>query len=936
MGAEIKLPAKQVRYAEGNGVHLGNAENKTISFRTLSALFAVPTVTRESFADYKAASDDEQGKLKRMPGWVLRCHTKRGKRAGDSILPGDMITLDIDTATPQFSEDLLTGKILPGTALFAHTTRSHTPEKPRWRLFILADSEIDADHYPRACRMAALQYDDDLSMTDKVSARANQLMYRPSVSRDMQKHYRHYEQPGEPLDWMKLVHDWEKETGLNSDDITKLPRFKGEKELRDVSERVERPQTKKGPVGAWCRAYNCIDLVMGKDGEEPILGHVYEVSDWGQDGLPTRFSYVPGHSTNGVVVYEDGDLIYSHHGSDPATDRTLNSWDLCRYHLFDAARDDENLPMGKQESWKKMTEFAKDYPAYVQQLAEERFSPDLMALDVDDDLSWVNGHSHGDDSDEDDLTGNVDNLTTSTEQAELEDLLGVPMSSVMEDGPTPYERLRAVKPPKSWVASQLELTQDGAIKATLPNIATIITNDPRLFRKVAHNAFSNQTTLLHDIKTKNPRIPNLTCRDKKKGDRWTDFNDVVIRSILEMPPGDKNMGYGLKVSDRDLQGGIIMAARNNTFHPILDQIRHWREMGPPDKDPIPDFLPRHVGAERSEYTTQVLRTMLIASIARVTTPGCKFDYALILEGLTGIGKSTFIKLIYGEDYFGELDADLADRQATAEQTSGKWCLELPELGSLHKADYNHAKAFMRRQHDDVRMAYGRNVAELPRQFVTWGTTNDNIYLRDPTGNRSYWVVKCLAEQIDFAAVLREREDLWRQAVYDHDQLRARYRTGDMPLTLTRAALDRARELQEGARQREMWENWKDDILDWFHTPVRKGTLMASMGVDINELDDDFDQMVTRVAFNQHQAAVGALGLRDGAFTNPTQQTAWNKVLASLEVDGWIRWNCRIAGVQKRWIIFPEAPDADKKRGYVFADDAEHTQRHGAGSMDDLI
>ncbi len=934
MGAEFKLPAKQVRYAEGDGGHLGNAENKTISFRALSALFAVPTVTRESFADYKAASDDEQGKLKRMPGWVLRCHTKRGKRAGDSILPGDMITLDIDAATPQFSEDLLAGKILPGTALFAHTTRSHTPEKPRWRLFILADSEIGADHYPRACRMAALQYDDDLSMTDKVSARANQLMYRPSVSRDMQKHYRHYEQPGEPLDWMKLVHDWEKETGLNSDDITKLPRFKGEKELRDVSERVERPQTKKGPVGAWCRAYNCIDLVMGKDGEEPILGHVYEVSDWGQDGLPTRFSYVPGHSTNGVVVYEDGDLIYSHHGSDPATDRTLNSWDLCRYHLFDAARDDENLPMGKQVSWKKMAEFAKDHPAYVQQLAEERFSPDLMALDVDDDLSWVNGHSHGNDSDEDDLIGNLEHLKTKAEQNELEELLGVPMVNVQHPKVTPYERLKAKKPPEQWIATQLELTRDGAIKNSLPNIASIITNDARLWRKIAHNDFSNQTVLLHDIKTKNPRIPNIICDDRVIGENWVDINDVVVRSILEMSTGNENMGYGMKVSDRDLRDGILLAARNNTFHPILDQIQEWREMRAPEIDPIPDFLPNIVGAEKNEYTETVLRLMLIASIARVTFPGCKFDYALILEGVTGIGKSTLIKLIYGEEFFGEIEGDLSDRKLMAEQTVGKWGLELPELSSLGKSDYNNAKAFMRRQHDDVRLAYARRVSVLPRQFVTWGTTNESVYLKDPTGNRSYWVVKCdrktpIAEN----EILNVRTDLWRQAVADFDCMVLQHGR-KLPLTLTGEALDYARMLQEGARKKEVWERLLDRLIEWSQSETTIEHLFNQIGVSSDKALK-YDVGDVRPACFSFSHLESILGMKPEVFLRGDVNENWNKLVAHIEHgDGWGKRKAMIQGAQKQWIFFPWTTDEDQKRGFCIAEEAEPND--SAPDYEDLI
>lgn len=926
-----KLPATAVGYAGGDGLHLGNAKNTTSSFRALSESFKEPLVTRESFADYKAMGDAEQGRLKRMPGWVIRCPVEKGKRTRDSVQPGRLITIDIDEATPAFAERLLAGKVLPGTALFAHTTRGHTPEKPRFRLFILGDSEIDADHYQRVCRITAQEYDEDLSMTDKVSARVAQLMYRPGVSKNMRKHYIHYEQPGAEWDWQKAVHEWEKGTGHDSNNISSLPRFKGEKELREVAEQVERPQMKKGPVGAWCRAYNCIDMVLGKDGEDPILGHVYEVSQYGQNGQPERMSFIPGHSTDGVIIYDDGELIYSHHGSDPASDMTINAWDIVRYHRFDAAEDDETLPMGQRESWKKMVAFAKEHPAYVAQIAEERFSPEMMALDVDDeDYSWV----EKDDDDEEDLIGDWDRIKSRSDQDELDELLGVPMASFGTTPLTPYQKLRAKRPPQGWIASQLELTQEGAIKNSLPNIASIITNDARLWRKIAFNAFSNQTVLLADIKTKNPRIPNLTCRDKRIGDDWVDINDIIVRSVLEMPTGAENMGYGMKVADRDLHGGIEMAGRNNTFHPVLDQMQEWREMGPPDVDPITDYLHRHLGAEKSFYTDQVMRMTMIASVARVTTPGCKFDYAPILQGATGIGKSTMIKIIYGEEFFGELDVDLADRQDVAEQTAGKHCLEMPELGSLNKADYNAAKAFMRRQHDDVRIAYGRRVAKLPRQFVTWGTTNESAYLKDPTGNRSYWVIKCETGAIDFAAILRERADLWRQAVYDHDQLRLKHPVGDMPLTLTGEALSRARELQEDVRQEELWETWKEEITTHMETPAYVGEVMREM--DIEDWDEDLaDRKVLRVAFTQTMASV-ILGMREGNLTNHTQNQTWVKMVASMKDEGWTKARIRVVGKQLNWHIIPDVTSEELRQGFRFTDDAEHTETGEPTDYDDLI
>ncbi|WP_413721121.1 VapE domain-containing protein [Silicimonas sp. MF1-12-2] len=905
MTEQTNLTEKKVRYAEGDGYHLGKAKNQTTTFRAFAESFRKPMVTPETCLEYQGFPDQKQQSLKRCAGWTIRCHVVAGKRTRDCVTPGDLITLDIDNASPDFSRQLMMGDILPGVTFFAHTTRSHTPEKPRWRIVIPTLTEVDPDRYQAAVRIIAQEIDPKMVMVDKVSARPAQMMFRPTCSRDMEQHYQYYQQPGDPIDVEAMIADWEKASGLDSKNIATLPTFKGEKVLRETAKKVEDPRLKKGPVGAWCRYINCVELVTGHPDDdadvEPILADKYAISEYGADGSVKRLSYLGGHSANGVLVYNDGDLVYSHHGSDPAADMTLNSWDLVRYHLFDAKNDDETKRMGQRESWKKMLAFAQNHPGYLKELAEERFSQSMMAKDVDDDDdSWV--IREGD-------------VGYAPEAPEPQDKL--------------YRRLRAEEPPEGWVASELELTIKGTIKNTLPNVAAVVTNDPRLWRKIAFNAFSNQTVLLTDIKTKNKKIPNLACKDKRKGQPWVDVNDIVIRAILELPPGPQSLGYGMKVTDRDLRGGIELAGRNNAFHPILDDIQKWREMGPPAKDPIKDFLHRHLGAEKSVYTDQVLRMTLVASIARVTTPGCKFDYAPILEGATGIGKSTFIKLIYGEDYFGELDVDLANRQEVAEQTAGKWCLEMPELGSLTKVDYNHAKAFMRRQHDDVRMAYGRSISVLPRQFVTWGTTNESVYLRDPTGNRSYWVIKCGAQSIDFETVLRERNDLWRQAVADYDAMRSACPNGDLPLTLSGDALERARGLQQEARQKEMWEEWLEDVIERMEAPVRLGLLYASMGVAMDELDENYDRMVKRVAFTRRQAAL-SLGFREGVFSNQTQQIAWEKLSAALVDKGWTRQKCRIAGQQKRWIIFPGASEEERRQGYFFVAETEPAQN------DDLI
>lgn len=919
MTSDSPFPTKQIRFALGEGYNLGKAKNKTESLTKFVSRFERPTVTPEKRHEFLKFADAKQAHLKASGGWFMRSHVEKGKRTRDSIKPGDLITLDADYATPEWQEALLAGEFLPGICLFAHTTRSHTPEHPRFRIVIPLVLEVTSEEYQAACRIVAQMGAPDLTVMDKVSARVAQMMYMPTVSKDMEKYYVCYKQEGELLNHRQAIKAWEKINGPSTD-ISKLPRFAGEGELREAAEKAEDPLEKDGIVGTFCRAYSITELVEGKENEDPILSEVYEITEWEQ-GAATRMTYMKGSTSNGAVVYDDK-FVYSHHGSDPAQDKLVNAYDLVRIHLFNAKDDDEDAPMNKKKSVKEIDKWARDLKGYRTQRVSEQYDLDEMFDDADD-MSWAEDATKEDFFNE--LIGDYDTLAAEARQAkedeehaEAEDLLGAPIERDTRDR---YERRKAKKPPKDWVASQLELKADGSISPTLTNVATILTNDPRFFQKIAYNEFSQQVVLTADIKSKSKTIPDVICTDKRRGMPWSDLYDITIRAVIEGENGRRKPGYGFAVQDRNIVGGVTLAGRNNSFHPIKEYLEDlhgtWDQT-----DRIGTFLHDYVGAEQSDYTAEAFRKMLLASIARVDRPGCKFDYAIILEGKQGIGKSTLIKIIYGEDYFGEIDADLQNRREIAEQIAGKWCLELPELSSLHKADHNAAKAFMRRQDDDVRMAYGRSVTRLPRQCVFWGTTNDTKYLRDPTGNRTWWPVKCEASMIDFAAVMRVRNQIWAQAYDEYQVLADRYPTGDLPLNLSQKTAQAAQQLQERARSKELWEEWLQAVIDWFEAPVRLLAVAEELDIDFN-LDEE-DQLVQRVGFNQQTVLIKALEFHDGVLRNPTHMTAWSKVKAGLKERGFVFKSAgsKLGGKKGRWIISSEATEEDQWRGYIFSDEAE--------------
>jgi predicted P-loop ATPase len=368
-----------------------------------------------------------------------------------------------------------------------------------------------------------------------------------------------------------------------------------------------------------------------------------------------------------------------------------------------------------------------------------------------------------------------------------------------------------------------------------------------------------------------------------------------------------------------------MAARSNAFHPVKDYLLNLKWDGRPRVD---SMLIRYLKCPNTEYHRQISRLMLVASVTRVFEPGHKFDFAVIIQGPQGVRKSTLIQTLYGEKWFGELHVDLGEQQRVAEAVMGKWGVELPELGSLHKSDHNKAKAFMRQQRDDVRLAYEKNSADLPRQFICWGTTNDKKYLRDPTGNRSFWpCIMGAMTAINTDGLQAERDQLWAEAFEIYWKLRDEQPRGSLPLYLQgEEATSEARELQEGARGNEMFEDWANAIRDWLETPITYGAFKLEMGAQLDPTIDPASeeemQLVLRTVFTREQALRLGLGRPSGIANDHSSTQSIAKALDML--DGWAAPKATndkgaakrsIFGHQRRWYENTAASKEDRFRGY---------------------
>jgi predicted P-loop ATPase len=385
-----------------------------------------------------------------------------------------------------------------------------------------------------------------------------------------------------------------------------------------------------------------------------------------------------------------------------------------------------------------------------------------------------------------------------------------------------------IGPELDWM-SLLAVTADAKGWAnTLHNVELIVRHDVRFQGLPQLNEFIQETVQRQPPGHMAPRRANAAkptrqlggpvwnVRDPLNGDLWGDERDNAIRSILEAPRSQG--GYGIKVTDRDLKAAVDSAARFNAFHPVREYLEGLRWDGQPRID---TFLIRYLGAPDNPYSRGVARLTLLGGVTRIFEPGAKFDWVLILEGLQGKRKSTFVSLL-ARHWFSALEGNLHDRKAMVEKMIGSWLIEMPELQGFSKYDVQEIKAFVSCSTDKVRLAYDRRAREFPRQSLLIGTTNEGAYLKDQSGGRRFWPLACTVAQIDTDAFAKEVDDLWAEAVVAYRQMRSAQPIGMLPLYLTGEALEHAEHLQESRRVDTVEDVYVAKIEAWLNTPIMDG------------------------------------------------------------------------------------------------------------------
>lgn len=355
-----------MKISYGNSRFDKHWKNSEITWDDFKRKVSITHRTTETIEEYLKMGKAQREKIKDVGGYVLG-HLKNGHRGRGSVLCRSGLALDMDNGT----DDSLERIQAAGYTCCVYSTHKNTLKQPRLRVIIPMTRDVTEAEYPAVARMVAK--DIGIDLFDDSTYEPSRLMYWPSTP--MHSNFIFQDFDGKTLDPDEILmryDEWQDEsTWPVSTRQSAVPHHGAEK--------AEDPLTKKGIVGAFCRAYTIQEAI------EKFLPDIYGPTD-----RDDRFDYIPASSAAGVVVYEDK-FAYSHHATDPACGRLLNAFDLVRLQKFRNMDYQalEDTPVSKLPSYKAMADLAQQDGKVIKLMLEERQASAKVDFKPEED--WMSG-----------------------------------------------------------------------------------------------------------------------------------------------------------------------------------------------------------------------------------------------------------------------------------------------------------------------------------------------------------------------------------------------------------------------------------------------------------------------------------------------------------------------------------------------------------------
>jgi predicted P-loop ATPase len=331
----------------------------------------------------------------------------------------------------------------------------------------------------------------------------------------------------------------------------------------------------------------------------------------------------------------------------------------------------------------------------------------------------------------------------------------------------------------SWI-KMLEISSSGAPTKTTKNVRIVLEHDAALAGRIRMDTFADALMGIAPL----PWPP----RNTETGPfQWRDDDDSGLRDYIQGVLNFRTEGV--------IQDALVLCARKNQINPVTAYLHGLTWDGVPRLDRL--FID-YLGAADTPYVRAVTRKSFTAAVARAMHPGLKYDTMPVLTGAQGLGKTTLLQRM-GQHWFNNSIESFEGKEA-AELLQNAWIVEIGEMGAYSRSDVKVIKGFLSRTEDQYRAAYARKTEKHPRRCVFFGTSNDDQYLKDPTGGRRFWPIDCGVQQrtkLVFRDLDAEIDQLWAEAVM-------RWRMGE-PLILPEALEQEAKQQQELHAETDPWE-----------------------------------------------------------------------------------------------------------------------------------
>jgi predicted P-loop ATPase len=411
---------------------------------------------------------------------------------------------------------------------------------------------------------------------------------------------------------------------------------------------------------------------------------------------------------------------------------------------------------------------------------------------------------------------------------------------------------RPIRP--GWF-KQLRLDLAGTPERNEANIITALSNDEAFAGALVFDEFRQEVLVRRQMPwdEQQPALPRA----------WTDADDVRCAEWLQRRE--------INVAPPTVSRAAGAVARQVLVHPVRDYLDGLRWDG---VERLEQWTIVYLGAEDTRLNRAIGSRWMISGVARIMEPGCKVDHMLILEGPQGAKKSSAIKTLAGAEWFTDELAEIGSKDA-AQQMRGIWIVEFAELDAISRAEVSRIKAFLTRTTDRYRPPYERYVVTVPRQCVFAGSVNPETYLRDETGNRRFWPVRC--GSIDLDALALDRDHLWAEAV-------TRYREGAIWWLDEPELVASAKAEQDQRYHADAWDARIDRWLVYERRRVNRGYL----GYE-DWQDEEVERTAPLTDVSIGEVLEGALGIEPARWTRADQM----RVAACLKSRNWARYQARI-------------------------------------------